>query len=193
MRKQNGQFGQGDHWRKPQVFREKDWLIANYIDAQRSAGDIAAEFGTTDAAILFWLRKHEIPRRTVAQARAIKHWGVYGPDNPMWNKRGALNPRWLGGVTPERQDFYTSREWKDACSKVWKRDNATCKRCDLHKDDSPDMPFHIHHIVSFSDKELRADTSNLVLLCEACHQFVHSRRNLNGDFIQKRRDSSEPA
>jgi 5-methylcytosine-specific restriction endonuclease McrA len=186
MRKPNGQFGQGDHWRPYQMFRDKEWLYANYVTMSRSTGEIAAEFHTTDSAILYWLHKHGIPRRSVSEARKLKHWGLSGSDNPMWNKRGELNPRWLGGVTPERQGFYTSRAWKMACSTVWKRDKATCRRCGLRQQDSPDMPFHVHHIVSFADKELRADSDNLVLLCETCHQFVHSRRNINREYLPKK-------
>jgi hypothetical protein len=193
MRKANGQFGKGDHWRESKPFRELGWLLENYVARQRSTGDIAAEFGTTDAAILFWLRKHGIPRRTVSEARKLKKWGASGADNPMWNKRGELNPRWLGGITPERQSFYTSRAWKVACATVWKRDRARCRRCDLRRDDALDMPFHIHHIVSFADKALRADTSNLVLLCETCHQFVHSRENLTREYLQQERDPAASA
>ena len=185
MKDKYGRFQKGTHWRTPQAFREKDWLIANYVDAGMSTGDIAREFGVTDAAIIFWLRKHDIPRRTVSQARKLKHWGSDGMDNPMWNKRGELNPRWRGGVTPERQLFYTSQEWRSACSAVWKRDGATCQRCKMHKTESEDMPFHIHHIVEFANKDLRADTDNLVLLCEACHQFVHSKKNINREHLPK--------
>ena len=179
------QFKPGQHWRKPQAFRDKDWLIENYIEQQRSTGEIAKEFGVTDGAIIFWLRKHDIQRRNVSEARSIKYWGNSGSDNPMWNKRGELNPRWLGGITPERQAFYTSEEWKSACSSVWNRDKATCRRCGLYKEDSPDMPFHIHHIVSFADESLRADPNNLVLLCEVCHHFVHSKRNKGNEYISK--------
>jgi len=186
MRKPNGQFSKGDHWRKPQAFRGKDWLVKNYTTLRRSTGDIAIEFGTTDGAILFWLHKHGIPRRSISEARAIKHWGAAGTDNPMWNKRGELNPRWLGGVTPQRQAFYASGEWKAACVAVWKRDGARCRRCDMHRNDSQDMPFHIHHIVSFADKELRAEPTNLVLLCEPCHHFVHSKRNIEYEHLPKK-------
>ena len=193
MRRPNGQFEKGDHWREPRPFREKVWLVENYIVRQRSTGDIAAEFVTTDAAVLFWLRKHGIRRRTVSEARSIKHWGASGADNPMWNKRGEINPRWLGGVTPDRQAFYTSKEWRAACSRVWKRDKARCRRCSMHRDDSPDMPFHIHHVVSFADKDLRAEPSNLVLLCEACHQFVHSRGNLTREYLPQEPDPDAPA
>ncbi len=185
MRNKKGQFIKGDHWRKPQAFREKAWLEIAYVEQQQSAGEIAMQFGVTDAAILFWLRRHKIPRRSTAEARAIKHWGASGTDNPMWNRRGELNPRWDGGVTPERQAFYTSQEWKRACSAVWKRDKATCQRCGLCRGERPDMPYHIHHVAPFSVRELRADAGNLVLLCEACHHFVHSKRNVNREYLPK--------
>jgi len=185
MRDKYGRFTKGTHWRPAQLFRDRDWLREQYVRLERSTGDIAREFGVTDAAVLFWLRKHGIPRRSVADARRVKHWGVSGVDNPMWNKRGELNPSWRGGVTPERQAFYASVEWRKACSAVWKRDNATCQRCDLHRDDSPDMPFHIHHIVPFSDRALRAVVGNLVLLCESCHRFVHSKRNTSREYLSQ--------
>ena len=179
------EFKRGEHWRKRQPFWSKDWLSNEYVALGRSSADIAQQFGVTAGAILFWIHKHGIPCRNMSEARAHKHWGMVGVDNPMWNMRGELNPRWLGGVTPERQAFYTSGAWRNACSFVWNRDKATCQRCQLRRADSLDMPFHIHHIVSFAVAEKRADTGNLVLLCEACHHFVHSRANANGDFLPK--------
>ena len=184
-RNQKGQFLPGTHWREPQLFREKSWLEREYVEIGSSTGDIAAQFGVTDAAIIHWLKKHGIKRRSISEARKMKKWGVVGTDNPMWNKTGELNPNWKGGITPERQWFYQSQEWKDACSFVWKRDGAKCQRCGLHQGEQPDMQFHIHHVVSFAVTELRAANDNLVLLCAACHQFVHSRRNKNGDFLQE--------
>jgi hypothetical protein len=177
------QFKKGEHWRHPQAFRDKEWLTNEYEVKKRSTGEIAKKFGVTDAAIIFWLRKHGISRRNTSDARAIKKWGSVGADNPMWNKRGELNPRWQGGITPERQSFYQSQEWKSACSFVWKRDNATCQRCKLHKSESMDIPFHIHHIKPFKHVELRAEVSNLILLCEICHQFVHSKKNTNNEYL----------
>jgi hypothetical protein len=59
------QFKKGQHWRKSQLFRDKAWLMQNYVILQRSTSEIANEFGVTDSAILFWLKKHNIQRRTV--------------------------------------------------------------------------------------------------------------------------------
>lgn len=177
------QFKKGEHWRKEKPFWDKYWLISNYIDKKRSALEIAGEFGVTENAILFWLKKHSIKTRTMKEIRETKKWGLSGSDNPMWNKKGELNPNWRGGITPERNAFYSSQEWKKACSSVWKRDKATCKRCGTTKKEFPDIPFHIHHIKSFKYKELRAEVNNLILLCEICHHWVHSRRNENNEFL----------
>lgn len=185
MRNEKGQFTKGHHWRKDQPFRHKAWLEDHYLNKELSAGDISRMFNVTDAAILFWLRKHKIKRRSISETRKLKKWGLHGVDNPMWNRRGELNPRWMGGITPERQEFYTSNDWKMSCRSVWERDRATCQRCNLKKNDRPDMPFHIHHIESFAVVEKRSDPRNLVLLCEACHHFVHSKRNISRDFLPK--------
>ena len=177
------EFKPGEHWRPAKPFREKEWLEQEYVVKKRSAGEIAAEFGVTDAAILFWIRKHGIPRRTVAQARSIKHWGLAGEKNGMYGVRGDKHPGWRGGITPERQTVYSSKEWAKASVAVWRRDKRTCQRCG--KRYSKGMAFHIHHIVSFQVVALRTEPSNLVLLCIDCHHFVHSPANVERLFIKE--------
>ena len=185
MKNNSGQFTKGEHWRERKPWWDKEWLYDQYISCGKSAGEIANEGGITENGIFYWLQKHGIKRRTIKEVRRLKHWGLSGADNPMWNKRGELNPMWKGGVTPDRQAFYTSEAWRKACSAVWKRDNATCQRCGEQKQESPDTPFHIHHITSFANEQLRAEPQNLVLLCETCHHFVHSKKNTNREYLPK--------
>jgi hypothetical protein len=182
-RNSKGQFLKGTHWREHKPFWEKDWLNNQYSMLGRTAMEIAKEYNCTESNILFWLRKHGIKARDISTIRKKKKWGLCGSDNPMWNKRGNLNPNWKGGIASERQAFYVSRKWKDACSFVWKRDNATCQRCHLYRGNDLSIHLHIHHIKSFSEKKLRAKPSNLILLCEACHNYIHSRRNVNGEYL----------
>lgn len=177
-----GRFQKGQHWRPCKPWWDRQWLVDQYVDQGKSASDIAAEWGVTAGAILFWLRKHGVERRSVSEARSRKHWGVFGHDNPMWGQTGDLNPRWTGGSTPERQAFYASQEWKSVCAFVWKRDSATCRRCRSYKQSAADV-YHIHHIVPFSNKDLRANPDNLVLLCGSCHKFVHSKLNVERRFL----------
>jgi hypothetical protein len=101
----------------------------------------------------------------------------------MRGRTGALSTNWKGGVTAERQSFYSSDEWKAVVSKVWKRDNATCQNCGKHKSSYRDLPFDIHHIVTFMCRTLRAEITNLVLLCEDCHYWVHSGSNIGKKFL----------
>jgi len=173
-----GTFKKGETWRKKQPYWDREWLRREYEDKFRSANEIAEQFGITDDAILYWLRKHKIQRRSVSESRAKKHWGASGKQNGMYDKGGSKNPNWKGGVTPERQAFYSSNEWKKARKAVYKRDKCQCKRCG-----AKNKILHIHHIVSFANKELRDEVSNLVLLCVDCHHFVHSRENINKEYI----------
>lgn len=176
------EFKKGQHWRPRKPHWDRDWFVREYVTKQRSTGDIALEIGTTDGNVLYWMRKHNIPRRSVAEARTLKHWGQSGDANPMFGKRGKDVPSWKGGCTPERQRFYASREWATACVTVWKRDKATCQCCLIH---STDTKLHVHHIVSFAVSELRAEPTNLILLCAGCHRWVHSRQNKKGLFIKQ--------
>ena len=183
-RKPDGTFEKDSHWRIPNKLWDKQWLEEQYLSKQRSMQDIASEMGVSEPAVRHWIKKHQIPSRNISEARAIKYWGSFGADNPMWNRKGELNPNWKGGVTPERQAFYTSKEWKTACRTVWNRDGACCRRCGLHKCEAEDVPFHIHHIRPFSESvELRTDVNNLALVCEVCHHWIHSKQNTQKEFL----------
>lgn len=116
-------------------------------------------------------------RGAVPYLKNGKHWLKSAPKE--------ANPSWKGGITPERQTFYRSSEWKTAVRAVWYRDKATCQRCGLKRNDVQQYKgkFHVHHIVTFSNENLRAYPENLVLLCNDCHYFVHSSENTNREFL----------
>lgn len=172
------EFKKGQSWREQKPYWNRDWLYQEYVIKQRSAGDIAQEFSVTTEAILFWLHKLSIPRRKMEQIRKLKHWGASGKANGMYDRRGKDNPNWKGGLSPERQTFYSSLEWSNAIKSVWKRDASKCRRCGGREN------LHIHHIISFPVKEYRTKLDNLVLLCKKCHNYIHSRKNTEGEFIE---------
>ena len=177
------EFKPGQHWRKKKPYWDRAWLFVEYADKKRSAAEIAADWGVTENAILFWLKKHDIPTRTMVEIRTEKHWGSEGESNGMYGRTGEESPQWKGGVTPKRQAFYSSREWSDAIKIVWERDEGICQRCRAENTNRRKM--HIHHIVGYENEELIAEPSNLVLLCPKCHSFVHSKNNINQEFIAK--------
>lgn len=120
QRDSRGRIVKGTHWREPKPHWQREWLFREYVERERSTGDIAVEIGTTDANVLYWLKRHGIPRRTVSAARAIKHWGVVGEANPMHGKTGAANPRYVDGSSPDRQRMYVQAKG----ARVLARDTA---------------------------------------------------------------------
>ena len=182
MNAASGQFLPGTHWRPEAPHWGAAWLCSEYVEKGRSTGEIAAEAGTTDAAILYWLKKHGIPRRSVAEARALKKWGVSGEANPMHGKTGAANPRYVDGSSPERQRMYAQGKGKAFVRGVLARDGYRCRKCGAPKGKPKSL--HVHHIEPWAGNEaLRFDASNAVTLCRPCHSWVHSRANLDGEFL----------
>ena len=176
------QFKKNQHWRTPQKHWDKEWLIKKYYDEKLSTPEIAKLCQCTTANIKFWLAKHNLKARNVSEARKVKKWGLTGELNGMYGRSGKSNPRWQGGITPQRQSVYSSTEWKNIIKTVYKRDNYICQRCFSHH--LIDNPLHIHHIVTFKNKKLRIDLNNLILICKKCHLWIHSKKNINKTYLK---------
>lgn len=191
---------------------DRDWLYQKYIIEGLSCPQIGKLVNRDGSTIRHWLRKHGIPTRPrghnreyllkgqrkgfrhspqsiekIRQASVERGALPYLRDGEHYNKgkRGAVVANWKGGITPERQAFYRSEEWKAACREVWVRDDGKCRRCGLdsrHIDRSM-ISFHVHHIVTFANQSLRAYPHNLILLCDNCHYFIHSGDNIIGEFL----------
>jgi hypothetical protein len=184
-------FKKGQHWRPWGPHRDKQWLIQEYVTNQRSAMDIAHSLGLGEGAVLYWLKKHQIPCRSVAETRRIHpRPGLRGERCPSYGRRGPMASNWKGGCTPERNAFYARAEWTAAAREVWARDRARCRRCG--KKSARDGRLHIHHIVSFAVEESRAKPDNLVLLCQECHHWVHSAENTGNEFIDRASERGHP-
>jgi thymidylate synthase (FAD) len=181
-RDSKGQFKKGTHWRPHAMFREKTYLVQEYVAKKRSASDLAADHGITDGAILFWLHKHGIPRRSVSEARAVKRWGLRGSANGMYGRCGSQNPRWIDGSSPLRQTMYARSFWKELARAVYARDNYRCRKCG-----SPHCkghPLHAHHVAPWAgNPDSRFELSNIITLCKPCHTWVHSTKNTKHEYL----------
>ena len=175
------EFKRGQHWREPKPYWDKDWLFSEYVSKGKSPEYIAQENGCKPNNILYFLSKFGIHIRTMSEIRACKYWGLIGEQNGMYGRCGKDNPHWMGGISPERQAFYASPEWVASVKDVWKRDGAKCVVCGVRKTKGIEM--HIHHITSFVVKDMRCNTNNLILVCKSCHNWIHSKKNINELFI----------
>lgn len=96
------------------------------------------------------------------KSRLKKYCGMSCRDN---DKKGANNPRYIDGRTPENKSVRNSKDYKNWRNEVFKRDNYTCVWCgqiggELNAD----------HIKPFSThQELRLDLDNGRTLCVPCH------------------------
>jgi hypothetical protein len=163
-----------------------EWL-RDYDIPTRPRGSVVAQQFQPGHTICQGRVLSEDTREKMRQAR-IREGSVPYLKNGVHHlkgKRGADTPNWKGGITPQRQSVYGSLEWKAAVKAVWKRDNATCQRCKKHHNTAQNRgTFDIHHIVSFEVVALRCVVSNLVLLCQDCHYWVHSNENSAKEFLK---------
>jgi hypothetical protein len=177
-----GRFVKGEHWREPKPHWAVEWLREQYVTLGRSTGEIAVDCGCTDANVIYWLKRHRMPRRNISEARAIKHWGASGESNPMHGKTGSANPRFVDGSSPERQRLYVQGTGRSFLRSILERDGYACKRCDAKK--AKPKSLHVHHIKPWAgNPALRFDKSNAITLCRACHHWVHSRANVGLEYL----------
>lgn len=74
---------------------------------------------------------------------------------------------------PEYIQFYNSKEWRDLRYQALLRDEFMCQHC-LEEGKFVEATL-VHHIVETRDDwSKRLDIDNLVSLCEASHNWVHS-------------------
>jgi hypothetical protein len=97
------------------------------------------------------------------------------------------NPNWKGGITADRQALYNNQDWKKCARTVWVRDNGICQRCqlDYRTVDRKKVNLDLHHVDGFAVVERRTDPFNVILLCEPCHYWVHSKANTEKLFLGK--------
>lgn len=93
---------------------------------------------------------------------------------------GENSPTWTGG----KRHYQGS--WLSARYKARVRDGFKCSLCGVTEEEYG-KEMSVHHIKKykeFSDKYEANRLENLICLCEACHRFVHSKKNINKIFIQ---------
>lgn len=74
----------------------------------------------------------------------------------------------------EEQAFYNSNVWRMIRVSVLSRDKGLCKLC--LKENRIRVADVVHHIIELKEsRELGLRTSNLLSLCNSCHQEIHAK------------------
>lgn len=158
------------HYRKQLPYKSKEWLEAQY-NSGKSLAEISNDFDVVPSTIGKFIRKFGISIRSHSESLKMRGSMV-----------GSKNPAWKGGVTPERQQTYKTSEWIELVKYIYERDKYTCQRCgDKH---TKQNKLHAHHLKSWAENPaLRIEKNNLITLCNSCHMWVHSRKNVDSEYI----------
>lgn len=91
----------------------------------------------------------------------------------LGRRKGPLNNKWKGGITPENKLIRQSPQYKQWRTAVFERDNYTCQMCGArnNKGVGHSIKLEADHIKPFSVyTNLRFDVSNGRTLCTTCHR-----------------------
>jgi hypothetical protein len=169
---------------------KKDWLYERYIVDNLSSLKIAKLVGRTHTTILTTLKRFDIPIRTKKEANKNnggwnrgKHLSLKHRENVSKSKIGENNGNWKGGISDDGRSKCHTFWWKQILKQVYQRDSFKCQRCDSVW--RKEYPLHAHHVKNWRDyPDNRFDFNNLITLCSKCHRWVHSKKNVNNDFIE---------
>jgi 5-methylcytosine-specific restriction protein A len=67
-------------------------------------------------------------------------------------------------------------------SVAYRNENPLCEVCQIHERTTPAV--HVHHIVPISAcKALRLEWSNLIAVCEACHEEIEGKPDPRKQYV----------
>jgi len=108
-------------------------------------------------------------------------------------KKGSKNPFWRGGVSKERDRYYSSYKYRIWREKVFTRDNWTCQKCNTRNGNGVEVYLQAHHIKPFYKfKELVYIVSNGITLCKKCHSLTDTYGGkANSHFAEEARNVAD--
>lgn len=177
---------------KPLNDIEKDELHNLYRIQRLSSKEIADKYGVSDSAILYQMKKFEIPSFSPSEAMNIYLYEKDGikkfreTQSTMENRiksscrqHGIKIEDFNGFSTTEQHMARNNTYYKEWVRKVFERDNYTCQCCGKRGGN-----LNAHHLYNFSEyPDLRYDVSNGITFCERCHliSFPNSFHSIYGE------------
>ena len=128
---------------------DEEWLLEHNHEKEMRLYEMANLIGCTRSAVGFAMRRKglEVKRH---------HSNPKGENSPFWE---------------EGYDHYYGPNWQEKREEARSRDGYKCQDCGVAEEDL-EIPLHVHHInplKNFDDVEDANRLSNLVSLCQPCH------------------------
>ena len=87
---------------------------------------------------------------------------------PIYNRK-----KYQVGHPKSNKSQYSREVQPELRQLVFKRDNFTCQKCELHQDEL-DVGLHCHHLTGVEINPIEsADIDNCITLCKECHKQIH--------------------
>lgn len=177
---------------KPLKGITKEELYELYRVQKLTSTEIAQKYGVTDGAILYQLKKFNIPTYSMSEAINIYLYEKGGIEkaretqSTMENRiksscrqRGIAIEDFTGFATTEEHMARNNTYYKEWIRKVFERDNYTCQCCGKRGGD-----LNAHHLYNFSEYvDLRYEVSNGITFCKQCHliNYPNSFHSIYGE------------
>ena len=153
------EFKKGMIPKSQKIFLNKAYFEEMYCQRKLSTIEIAKNLGVASITVQRWLKKVQIPLRTLSEAHKLLV--------------GERNPSWRGGPLCYGPD------WREQRRKALRRDGYSCVFCGTsEKENGCD----VHHIIPYRFSHSNK-LSNLVTLCVKCHR---SLRRTPKDLLDKK-------
>jgi len=173
-----------------ELYKDKETLYHFYYQLEMSLREMGELFGVTRTAIVIWMKKYNMPRRsnrghTEKVKRKISKAHKGKTRNKETKKKisetltgkytGEDNPTWNGG----RSDSY-GQDWYSQRRKALRCDNYTCQVCDKDNNFAKKHPV-VHHINAELDEEgyKNNNLDNLITMCKECHNRTENNKWLD--------------
>lgn len=124
-----------------------EWLKLHYIDKRLSTHKIAKILNSNHTTICCALRRHNIKRRSLSDARKVIIPPLIGKNSPTYGIRryGKDAAHWQGGITPLRKAIRNLPEYKEWRTSIYERDNYTCQDCGKRRKAGDRVILNVHH------------------------------------------------
>ncbi|CAN5509807.1 hypothetical protein BH10ACI2_BH10ACI2_04440 [soil metagenome] len=162
------------HINKGNVFCDKDCL--GKANGKRLTGENNPRYSRVTVSCA-WCGKDLLRQKT--DAAQIKNFFCDTKHNGLWKSENLVGEKvynFKGGYEP-----YYGKNWRSQRRQAWERDNYTCQRCFITKEEKGKNP-DVHHIRPFRTFGLKNYKkanllTNLICLCNRCHKIVEEEIN----------------